>query len=78
MEEFQDLLDPALVALMKESMYNTTIGDGYRVGGLANDNCEYSSFGTGAIEFINILEVFPVYSNPWYGSSVNVILNCNT
>ncbi|KAJ7588100.1 hypothetical protein C8J56DRAFT_860795 [Mycena floridula] len=38
MEEFKHLLDPTLVALMQESMYNATIGDGYRVGGVDGDN----------------------------------------
>lgn len=40
-EEFQHLLDPDLVILMKESMYNATVGDGYRVGGVNMDNCEF-------------------------------------
>ena len=44
MEEFQDLLEPDLVSLMKESMYNATVGDGYRVGGVHDDNCETSVF----------------------------------
>ncbi|TFK38958.1 hypothetical protein BDQ12DRAFT_745607 [Crucibulum laeve] len=38
MEEFQHLLEPNLVTLMKESMYNATVGDGYRVGGVDGDN----------------------------------------
>ncbi|KAJ3571230.1 hypothetical protein NP233_g3898 [Leucocoprinus birnbaumii] len=38
MEEFQHMLDPSLIRLMKESMYNATIGDGYRVGGIDGDN----------------------------------------
>ncbi|GLB42799.1 hypothetical protein LshimejAT787_1202480 [Lyophyllum shimeji] len=38
MEEFQHLLDPSLVALMKRSMYNATVGDGYRIGGVDGDN----------------------------------------
>ncbi|KAF9448777.1 hypothetical protein P691DRAFT_729053 [Macrolepiota fuliginosa MF-IS2] len=38
MEEFSHLLDPGLVTLMKESMYNATVGDGYRVGGVDMDN----------------------------------------
>ncbi|KAF5370512.1 hypothetical protein D9615_010337 [Tricholomella constricta] len=38
MEEFRHLLEPNLVALMKESMYNATVGDGYRVGGVDGDN----------------------------------------
>lgn len=40
MEEFQHLLDSDLANLMKESMYNATVGDGYRVGGVDMDNCE--------------------------------------
>lgn len=43
MEEFQDLLSPSLVTLMKESMYNATVGDGYRVGGVNGDNRERPS-----------------------------------
>ncbi len=38
MEEFRHLLDADLVELMKESMYNATVGDGYRVGGVDMDN----------------------------------------
>ncbi|KAK7026850.1 hypothetical protein VNI00_015392 [Paramarasmius palmivorus] len=38
MEEFQHLLDPELVVLMKESMYNATVGDGYRVAGFDGEN----------------------------------------
>jgi hypothetical protein len=38
MEEFTHLLDTSLVKLMKESMYNATVGDGYRVGGFDGDN----------------------------------------
>ncbi|THU86169.1 hypothetical protein K435DRAFT_970410 [Dendrothele bispora CBS 962.96] len=38
MEEFQDLLEPDLVDLMKESMYIAAVGDGYRNGGINNDN----------------------------------------
>ncbi|KAF5360896.1 hypothetical protein D9756_004510 [Leucocoprinus leucothites] len=59
MEEFQHLLDPSLVMLMKESMYNATVGDGYRVGGVDGDN------------------LFPIYSNPWYGSLLKVIAKAN-
>jgi len=40
MEEFQHLLDSSLIASMKESMYNATVGDGYRVGSVDGDNCE--------------------------------------
>ncbi|KIY67025.1 hypothetical protein CYLTODRAFT_462105 [Cylindrobasidium torrendii FP15055 ss-10] len=38
LEEFSNILDPDLVDLMKRSMYNATIGDGYRVGGVDGDN----------------------------------------
>ncbi|KAF8989017.1 hypothetical protein BDQ17DRAFT_1257285, partial [Cyathus striatus] len=38
MEEFQHFLEPELVKLIKESMHNATIGDGYRVGGIDGDN----------------------------------------
>ncbi|KAF5371592.1 hypothetical protein D9758_003428 [Tetrapyrgos nigripes] len=38
MEEFRDLLEPNLVSLLKESMYNATVGDGYRNGGINGDN----------------------------------------
>lgn len=40
LEEFQHLLKPSLVALVKESMHNATVGDGYRVGGVNGDNCK--------------------------------------
>ncbi|KAJ7660427.1 hypothetical protein B0H17DRAFT_1212605 [Mycena rosella] len=43
MEEFQHLLAPSLIALIKDSMYNATIGDGYRVGGFNGDG--YSAGG---------------------------------
>ncbi|KAJ7588124.1 hypothetical protein C8J56DRAFT_65909 [Mycena floridula] len=46
MEEFKHLLDPTLVALMQESMYNATIADGYRVGGVDGDNYELFSSDT--------------------------------
>ncbi|KAJ7348179.1 hypothetical protein DFH08DRAFT_158109 [Mycena albidolilacea] len=57
-EEFQHLLEPSLVALIKESMYNATVGDGYRVGGVNGDG--YSAGG-----FIGD-NLYPIYSNPWY------------
>lgn len=41
MEEFQHLLEPRIVQLMKKSMYNATIGDGYRVGGVDSDNRKF-------------------------------------
>ncbi|KAL0573193.1 hypothetical protein V5O48_008765 [Marasmius crinis-equi] len=37
-EEFSHLLDASLVDSIKESMYNATVGDGYRVGGVDGDN----------------------------------------
>lgn len=40
MEEFQHHLNSSLVDLMKKSMYNATVGDGYRVGGVDGDNRE--------------------------------------
>ncbi|KAJ7499588.1 hypothetical protein FB451DRAFT_1118686, partial [Mycena latifolia] len=58
MEEFQHLLAPRLVDLIKASMYNATVGDGYRVGGLNGDG--YSAGG-----FIGD-NLYPIYSNPWY------------
>ncbi|KAJ7607118.1 hypothetical protein DFH06DRAFT_1347619 [Mycena polygramma] len=58
MEEFQHLLEPSLVTLIKNSMYNATVGDGYRVGGFNGDG--YSAGG-----FIGD-NLYPVYSNPWY------------
>ncbi len=38
MEEFPDLIQPDVLSLMKDSMYNATVGDGYRVGGFNGDN----------------------------------------
>ncbi|KIY52468.1 hypothetical protein FISHEDRAFT_35228 [Fistulina hepatica ATCC 64428] len=38
MEEFQDLLSPALIESMKQSMYIEAVGAGYRVGGYNGDN----------------------------------------
>ncbi|KAJ6471753.1 hypothetical protein C8R47DRAFT_1297074 [Mycena vitilis] len=58
MEEFQHLLEPSLVTLIKNSMYNATVGDGYRVGGFNGDG--YSAGG-----FIGD-NLYPIYSNPWY------------
>ncbi|KAJ6527180.1 hypothetical protein B0H19DRAFT_1196617 [Mycena capillaripes] len=58
MEEFKHLLEPSLVTLMKQSMYNATVGDGYRVGGFNGDG--YSAGG-----FIGD-NLYPIYSNPWY------------
>ncbi|KAF7292287.1 Chitin synthase 4 [Mycena kentingensis (nom. inval.)] len=58
MEEFTHLLEPSLVSLLKASMYNSTVGDGYRVGGVNGDG--YSAGG-----FIGD-NLYPIYSNPWY------------
>ncbi|KAJ7149246.1 hypothetical protein C8R43DRAFT_1068458 [Mycena crocata] len=58
MEEFQHLLEPSLVTLIKQSMYNATVGDGYRVGGFNGDG--YSAGG-----FVGD-NLYPIYSNPWY------------
>ncbi|KAJ6455479.1 hypothetical protein C8R45DRAFT_1036459 [Mycena sanguinolenta] len=58
MEEFQHMLEPSLVTLIKNSMYNATVGDGYRVGGFNGDG--YSAGG-----FIGD-NLYPIYSNPWY------------
>ncbi|KAJ7090849.1 hypothetical protein B0H15DRAFT_837082 [Mycena belliarum] len=58
MEEFRDLLAPDLVALMKESMYNATVGDGYRVGGFNGDGLSSGGFPGD--------NLYPIYSNPWY------------
>ncbi|KIK68511.1 hypothetical protein GYMLUDRAFT_721800 [Collybiopsis luxurians FD-317 M1] len=41
LEEFARLLDPDVEDLVKKSLYNATIGDGYRNGGLNGDNCEF-------------------------------------
>ncbi|KAJ7119751.1 hypothetical protein C8R44DRAFT_982399 [Mycena epipterygia] len=57
-EEFQHLLEPSLVTLIKQSMYNATVGDGYRVGGFNGDG--YSAGG-----FVGD-NLYPIYSNPWY------------
>lgn len=37
------MLEPSLVTLIKKSMYNATVGDGYRVGGFNGDG--YSAGG---------------------------------
>ncbi|KAJ7717780.1 hypothetical protein B0H16DRAFT_1798778 [Mycena metata] len=58
MEEFQHMLEPSLVTLIKKSMYNAIVGDGYRVGGFNGDG--YSAGG-----FIGD-NLYPIYSNPWY------------
>ncbi|KAF5389578.1 hypothetical protein D9757_004100 [Collybiopsis confluens] len=38
LEEFAELLDPSIKDLVKESLYNATVGDGYRNGGINGDN----------------------------------------
>lgn len=38
LEEFPDLIPANLTAYIEESMYNNTVGDSYRVGGVDNDN----------------------------------------
>ncbi|KAJ7731725.1 hypothetical protein B0H16DRAFT_1772439 [Mycena metata] len=57
MEEFQHMLEPSLVTLIKKSMYNAIVGDGYRVGGFNSDG--YSAGGLIGDNF------YPIYSNPW-------------
>ncbi|TVY84424.1 hypothetical protein LSUE1_G005584 [Lachnellula suecica] len=38
LEEFGHLLSPEVTSLLEESLYNTTVGDTYRVGGVDGDN----------------------------------------
>lgn len=38
LEEFPHLINPSVTQLMLESLYNSTIGDAYRVGGVDGDN----------------------------------------
>ena len=38
LEEYEDRLSKETVKLLEESMYNATVGDGYRVGGWNGDN----------------------------------------
>ncbi|KAF7927944.1 hypothetical protein EAE99_005321 [Botrytis elliptica] len=38
LEEFGSLISPNVTSLMLESLYNSTIGDSYRVGGVDGDN----------------------------------------
>jgi hypothetical protein len=47
-EEFQDLLPADTKELILESMYNNTIGDSYRVGGVDGDNL-YPSYSNPAL-----------------------------
>lgn len=48
MEEFSDLLSNDTQELIMESLYNTTVGDTYRVGGVDHDNL-YASYSNPAI-----------------------------
>lgn len=41
MEEFSALLDPGVEDLIKRSLFNVTVGEGYRNGGINGDNCEF-------------------------------------
>lgn len=68
MEEFQHLLGADLVELMKNSMYNATVGDGYRVGGVDMDNRMLPFLMKVDLNAQVLIQVYPVYSNPWYGS----------
>ncbi|KAH8195560.1 hypothetical protein TruAng_010276 [Truncatella angustata] len=47
-EEFQDILPTEVQELILESMYNNTIGDSYRVGGVDDDNL-YPSYSNPAL-----------------------------
>ena len=38
LEEFGHLLTPEVTSLIEKSLYNTTVGDSYRVGGVDGDN----------------------------------------
>ena len=38
LEEFGHLLTPEVTSLIEESLYNTTVGNSYRVGGVDGDN----------------------------------------
>lgn len=48
LEEFPDLLEPNVAQLMLESLYNNTVGDSYRVGGIDGDNL-YPAYSNPAI-----------------------------
>ncbi|KAF4549221.1 Hypothetical protein D9617_23g006360 [Elsinoe fawcettii] len=48
LEEFSVLLEPGVEKLMMESLYNNTIGDSYRVGGVDGDNL-YPAYSNPAI-----------------------------
>ncbi|KAK8075330.1 hypothetical protein PG997_009993 [Apiospora hydei] len=52
LEEFSDLISEAVQELMLESLFNATMGDSYRVGGVDDDNL-YPSYSN------------PVRSFPW-------------
>lgn len=38
LEEFPHLINPHVTRLIEESLYNNTVGDTYRVGGVDRDN----------------------------------------
>ena len=38
LEEFGHLLSPELTQLIEQSLYNVSVGDSYRVGGVDDDN----------------------------------------
>jgi hypothetical protein len=38
LEEFPHLIPDNVTALIEESLFNNTVGDSYRVGGVDNDN----------------------------------------
>ncbi|KAF2219259.1 hypothetical protein BDZ85DRAFT_206451 [Elsinoe ampelina] len=48
LEEFPGLITPELESLMLESLYNNTVGDSYRVGGVDGDNL-YPAYSNPAI-----------------------------
>ncbi|QRD84357.1 hypothetical protein F9C07_1677559 [Aspergillus flavus] len=48
LEEFPHLINPSVTQLMLESLYNSTIGDAYRVGGVDGDNL-YPSYTNPAL-----------------------------
>ncbi|KAG8628420.1 hypothetical protein KVT40_004293 [Elsinoe batatas] len=48
LEEFPNLIQPEVESLMLESLYNNTVGDSYRVGGVDGDNL-YPAYSNPAI-----------------------------
>lgn len=48
LEEFPNLISPNLTNYMLESLYNNTVGDSYRVGGVDDDNL-YPSYSNPSI-----------------------------